>query len=96
MDSRAQQYSPDTMVSKSTAVAVVVVVAVVIVVAVVVVVVVVAAAFVAVVNGRLSFQFSSAQFRSRWYLCAQKSPYALHPASENVPNVAFETAPMFV
>ena len=81
MDSKAQQYSPDTIESKSTAVVVVAVV-----VAAVVAVVVVAAAIVAVVNGRLCFQFSSAQFSSRWYLCVQKSPYALHPVSEKFPQ----------
>ena len=36
------------------------------------------------------------QFSSRWYLCAQKGPYALHPVSQKFPNVAFETVPMFV
>ena len=26
------------------------------------------------------------QFSSRWYLCAQKSPYALHPVSQKFPQ----------
>ena len=26
------------------------------------------------------------RFSSRWYLCAQKSPYALHPSSEKFPQ----------
>ena len=26
------------------------------------------------------------QFSSRWYLCAQKSPYALHPVSQKFPH----------
>ena len=28
------------------------------------------------------YLFSSVQFSSRWYLCARKSPYALHPVSQ--------------
>ena len=37
------------------------------------------------------------QFSSRWYLCARKSPYALHPSLRSFPNVAFElTVPIFV
>ena len=40
---------------------------------------------------------SSVQLSSRWYLCAWKSPYALHPVSlRSFPNVAFEMVPMFV
>ena len=35
------------------------------------------------------------QFSLRWYLCAPKSPYAIHPVYR-FPNVAFETVPMFV
>ena len=31
--------------------------------------------------------FSSVQFGSRWYLCARKSPYALHPVSETFPQL---------
>ena len=30
-----------------------------------------------------AFHFSSVQFGSRWYLCARKRPYALHPVSQN-------------
>ena len=29
---------------------------------------------------------SSVQFSSRWYLCARKSPYALHPVSQKLPQ----------
>ena len=29
---------------------------------------------------------SSVQFSSRWYLCAWKSPYALHPVSQKFPQ----------
>ena len=29
--------------------------------------------------------FTSVQFNSRWYLCAQKSPYALHPVFQKFP-----------
>ena len=36
------------------------------------------------------------QFSSRWYLCAQKSPYMLHPISQKLPHVAFEMVPIFV
>ena len=37
------------------------------------------------------------QFSTRWYLCARKSPYALHSVSlRGFPSVAFETVPMFV
>ena len=40
---------------------------------------------------------SSTHFRTRWYLCPQKSPYATPPPSlRNSPNVAFETVLMFV
>ena len=39
---------------------------------------------------------SSVQFSSRWYLCARKSPYALHPSLRSFPNVAFETVPMLI
>ena len=28
----------------------------------------------------------SVQFSSRWYLCAWKSPYALHPVSQTFPQ----------
>ena len=31
-------------------------------------------------------QFTSVHFRSRWYLCARKSPYALHPFSQKFPQ----------
>ena len=31
-------------------------------------------------------QFSSVQFSSRWYLCAWKSPYALHPICQKFPQ----------
>ena len=31
-------------------------------------------------------QFSSVQFSSRWYPCAQKSPFALHPVSQKFPQ----------
>ena len=43
----------------------------------------------------LCYQF---QFRSRWFLCPRKSPYALNPVYPvyHFPNVAFETVPMFV
>ena len=37
----------------------------------------------------------SVQFSSRWYLCAQKSPYALHPVSQMFPQHCFEMVPMF-
>ena len=30
--------------------------------------------------------FSSVLFSSRWYLCARKSPYALHPVSQKFPQ----------
>ena len=30
--------------------------------------------------------FSSVRFRSRWYLCARKSPYALHSVSRKFPQ----------
>ena len=36
------------------------------------------------------------QFSSRWYLCAHKSPYALHPISQKFPNTTFETVPVFI
>ena len=32
---------------------------------------------------------SSVQFSSRWYLCARKSPYALHPVSQKFPQRCF-------
>ena len=32
-----------------------------------------------------------ATFSLGWYLCARKSPYAFHPLSQKLPNVAFET-----
>ena len=32
------------------------------------------------------FLFSSVPFSSRWYLCARKIPYALHPVSETFPQ----------
>ena len=31
-------------------------------------------------------QNESVQFSSRWYLCAWKSPYALHPVSQTFPQ----------
>ena len=31
-------------------------------------------------------QIYSVQFSSRWYLCAWKSPYALHPVSQKFPQ----------
>ena len=31
-------------------------------------------------------QFSLVQFTWRWYLCARKSPYALHPVSQKFPQ----------
>ena len=31
-------------------------------------------------------RFSMSHFSSRWYLCAWKSPYALHPASQKFPQ----------
>ena len=34
------------------------------------------------------FQFSSVQFSSRWYICARKSPYELHPVSQKFPQVS--------
>ena len=34
------------------------------------------------------------QFRSRWYLCARKSPYALHPVSEVFPTLPVCTLPV--
>ena len=34
----------------------------------------------------LSACFISVQFSSRWYLCARKSPYALHPVSQMFPQ----------
>ena len=34
--------------------------------------------------------YSSVQFSSRWYLCAQKSPYVLYPVSQQFPNIAFK------
>ena len=37
----------------------------------------------------------SVQFSSRWYLCAQESPYALHPVSQMFPQHCFEMVPMF-
>ena len=33
-----------------------------------------------------SVQFNSVQFRSRWYLCARKSPYAHHPVAQKFPQ----------
>ena len=33
-----------------------------------------------------SVQFNSVQFSSRWYLCARKIPYALHPVSQKFPQ----------
>ena len=32
------------------------------------------------------FRWLLCQFSSRWYLCAQKSPYALHPVSHKFPQ----------
>ena len=40
----------------------------------------------------------SVQFSSRWYVCARKSPHALHRVSPSLgrfPNVAFETVLVF-
>ena len=34
----------------------------------------------------LFYPFSSVQFSSRWYLCARKSPYALHPSLRRFPT----------
>ena len=34
-----------------------------------------------------SIRRSSVQFSSRWYLCARKSPYALHPVSQKFPQL---------
>ena len=36
------------------------------------------------------------QFNSGGYLCARKSPYALHPSLRRFPNFAFGTIPTFV
>ena len=36
------------------------------------------------------------KFSSRWYLCAWKGPYELHPTLRSSPNVAFETIPVLV
>ena len=36
------------------------------------------------------------KFSSRRYLCARKNPYKLHPVSQNLSHVAFQTVPMFV
>ena len=38
----------------------------------------------------------TAQFSSRWYLCARKSPYAPHPVSQRFPNIVFEMVPMSI
>ena len=38
---------------------------------------------------------SSVRFNSRWYLCARKSPYALHPSLRlSFPSAAFKTVPL--
>ena len=39
---------------------------------------------------------STPQFSSRCYLCAEQIPYTLHPSLRSVPDVAFETVPIFV
>ena len=39
---------------------------------------------------------SSVQSSSRWYLCAQKSPYGSTPSLSSFSNVSFETVLMFV
>ena len=36
--------------------------------------------------GKAEYIFSSVQFSSRWYLCARKSPYALHPVCQKFPQ----------
>ena len=36
------------------------------------------------------------QFSSKWYLHARKIPYALHPASQKLPSVAFQTVPVSI
>ena len=43
-----------------------------------------------------SLQFSPVQSSSRWYLCAQKSPYGSTPSLSSFSNVSFETVLMFV
>ena len=40
--------------------------------------------------------FSSAQFSSRWYLCAQKTHMRSTTSLRSLPNIAFETVLMFV
>ena len=40
--------------------------------------------------------YVTVQFGSRWYLCAQKSPYTLHPVSQKFPKIAYETVPGFI
>ena len=37
-----------------------------------------------------------AERRGRGFLCARKSPYALHPPLGSSDNIAFETVPLFV
>ena len=37
-------------------------------------------------NNKDWFALITVQFSSRWYLCAQKSPYALHPVSQKFPQ----------
>ena len=51
------------------------------------------------VQGNLAGIVYRVQFSSRWYLCAQKSPYGhmrFTPSLRSFPNVAFETVLMFV
>ena len=37
------------------------------------------------------FKIASVQFSSIWCLFGLKGPYALHPVSQKLPDVAFET-----
>ena len=41
-------------------------------------------------------QFSSVQFRSRWYLCALKSPYVLYHVSRKFSPLCLPTVTMFI
>ena len=43
-----------------------------------------------------SVQFSSFQFSSRWYLCAQEAHMHSTPSLRSFPKVALETVPMLV
>ena len=38
------------------------------------------------VGGWTQYSLYAVQFGSRWYLCARKSPYALHPVSQKFPQ----------